>query len=133
MFYSHAILVHLHVGKTYFRMTGFALGLALKQRRQATWKPPTPPRFFAPSLAHRTFHLMALSLFYCVARGSSHNHLRPPSPAPPTLQPHSPLTQSQYLQHNTVLSLHHRTSSLSLPFRTNLPFPTSTALGSQYP
>ena len=58
------ILVHLHVGKTYFRMTGFALGLALKQRWQATWKPPIPPRFFAPSLAHRTFHLIALSLYY---------------------------------------------------------------------
>ena len=29
------ILVHLHVNKTNFHMKGFALGLALKQRRNA--------------------------------------------------------------------------------------------------
>ena len=34
------ILVHLHVNKTNFHMKGFALGLALKQRRKATWKSP---------------------------------------------------------------------------------------------
>ena len=34
------ILVHLHVNKTNFYMKGFALGLALKQRRKATRKSP---------------------------------------------------------------------------------------------
>ena len=34
------ILVHLHVNKTNFHMKGFALGLALKQRRKATRKLP---------------------------------------------------------------------------------------------
>ena len=34
------ILVHLHVNKTNFHMKGFALGLALKQRRKATLKSP---------------------------------------------------------------------------------------------
>ena len=34
------ILVHLHVNKTYFRVKGFALGLALKQRRKETRKSP---------------------------------------------------------------------------------------------
>ena len=34
------ILVHLHVNKTNFHMKGFALGLALKQRRKATRKSP---------------------------------------------------------------------------------------------
>ena len=31
---------HLHVNKTNFHMKGFALGLALKQRRKATRKSP---------------------------------------------------------------------------------------------
>ena len=34
------ILVHLHVNKTNFNIKGFTLGLALKQRRKATWKFP---------------------------------------------------------------------------------------------
>ena len=34
------ILVHLHVNKTNFYMKGFALGLALRQRRNATRKLP---------------------------------------------------------------------------------------------
>ena len=34
------ILVHLHVNKTNFHMKGFAIGLALKQRRNATRKSP---------------------------------------------------------------------------------------------
>ena len=34
------ISVHLHVNQTNFHMKGFALGLALKQRRKATWKLP---------------------------------------------------------------------------------------------
>ena len=34
------ILVHLHVNKTNFHRKGFALGLALKQRRKATRKSP---------------------------------------------------------------------------------------------
>ena len=34
------ILVPLHVNKTNFHMKGFALGLALKQRRKATQKSP---------------------------------------------------------------------------------------------
>ena len=34
------ILVHLHVNKTDFHMKGFALGLALKQRRKTTRKSP---------------------------------------------------------------------------------------------
>ena len=34
------ILVHLQVNKTNFHMKGFTLGLALKQRRKATWKLP---------------------------------------------------------------------------------------------
>ena len=34
------ILVHLHVDKINFHMKGFALGLALKQRRKATRKSP---------------------------------------------------------------------------------------------
>ena len=34
------ILVHLHVNKTNFHMKGFALGLALEQRRKATRKSP---------------------------------------------------------------------------------------------
>ena len=34
------IVVHLHVNKTNFHMKGFALGLALKQRRKATRKSP---------------------------------------------------------------------------------------------
>ena len=34
------ILVHLHVNKTNFHMKGFALGLALKQRPNATRKLP---------------------------------------------------------------------------------------------
>ena len=40
--FIHAqILVHLHVNKTNFHMKGFALGLALKQRRKTTRKSPT--------------------------------------------------------------------------------------------
>ena len=31
---------NLHVNKTNFHIEGFALGLALKQRRKATWKLP---------------------------------------------------------------------------------------------
>ena len=31
---------NLHVNKTNFHMKGFALGLALTQRRNATWKSP---------------------------------------------------------------------------------------------
>ena len=62
-----------------------------------------------------------------------HLHLRSTSPVLSTFQSHSPLTQSQYLQRNSVLSLHrhthHRNSFLSLPPQ----FPTSTALGSQHP
>ena len=65
--------------------------------------------------------------------GLLHLHLHSLSPILPTLQTHSPLTQSQHLQHNSVLSLHrhthHRNSFLSLPPQ----FPTSTALGSQHP
>ena len=43
------ILVHLHVNKTNFHVKGFALGLALKQRRNATRRSPiglspAPPR-----------------------------------------------------------------------------------------
>ena len=38
LFYSHAHLVHLHVNKTNFDMKGFALGLTLKQRRNASRK-----------------------------------------------------------------------------------------------
>ena len=38
------ILVHLHVNKTNFHMKGFALGLALKQRRKATRKSPVSAR-----------------------------------------------------------------------------------------
>ena len=34
------MLVHLHVNKTNFHVKGFALGLALKQRRKATGKSP---------------------------------------------------------------------------------------------
>ena len=34
------ILIHLQVNKTNFHMKGFALGLALKQRRKATRKSP---------------------------------------------------------------------------------------------
>ena len=34
------ILVQLHVNKTNFHVKGFALGLALKQRRKATRKSP---------------------------------------------------------------------------------------------
>ena len=34
------MLVHLHVNKTNFPMQGFALGLALKQRRKTTQKSP---------------------------------------------------------------------------------------------
>ena len=34
------ILVHLHVNKPNFHMKGFALGFALKQRRNATRKSP---------------------------------------------------------------------------------------------
>ena len=34
------ILVHLHVNKMNFYMKGFALGIALKQRRKATRKLP---------------------------------------------------------------------------------------------
>ena len=34
------ISVHLHVNKTSFHVKGFALGLALKQRRKATRKSP---------------------------------------------------------------------------------------------
>ena len=30
----------MHVNKTNFQMKGFALGLALKQRQNATWKSP---------------------------------------------------------------------------------------------
>ena len=36
--FINQILVHLHVNKTNFHMKGFALGLALKQRRKATRK-----------------------------------------------------------------------------------------------
>ena len=39
-FIDTQILVHLHVNKTNFRMKGFSLGLALKQRRKATRKSP---------------------------------------------------------------------------------------------
>ena len=41
-------LVHLHVNKTSFHMKGFALGLALKQRRKATRKSPisSPDMYF---------------------------------------------------------------------------------------
>ena len=34
------IVVHLHVNKTNFHLKGFALGLALKQRRKGTRKSP---------------------------------------------------------------------------------------------
>ena len=44
-------LVHLHVNKTNFHMKGFALGLALKQRRNATRKSPIKSHFlFAATL-----------------------------------------------------------------------------------
>ena len=39
-FIHSQILVHLHVDKINFHMKGFALGLALKQRRKATRKSP---------------------------------------------------------------------------------------------
>ena len=108
----------------------------------------TLPRGFSLPSSH--IDLMALSLYYYNAWFLPtatheypvlfHLHLRSPSRVLPTLQPHSQylqLTQSQYLQHNTVLALHrhthHRTSFLPLPFHTNFPFPTSTGLGSQYP
>ena len=46
------ILVHLHVNKTNFHMKGFAIGLALKQRRNATQKSPicTLPQWAARAL-----------------------------------------------------------------------------------
>ena len=37
---EHVNEQHLHVNKTNFHMKGFALGLALKQRRNATRKSP---------------------------------------------------------------------------------------------
>ena len=84
------------------------------------------------SLPH-TPHLLILWLFsFTSTAPGSLPQLCSPSPVPPTLHPHSPLTQSQYLQHNSILSLHrhtqHCTFSLTLPFHTNLQFPTSTAL-----
>ena len=107
------------------------------------------PRVFAPSFAHHTYRPYdpLPSLQHHVL--SSHNHSRIPCFIP--LAPLFPSPCSTYTpatfpthtitlfttQHNTVLSLHrhthHRTSFLSLPFHTNLPFPPSTALGSQYP
>ena len=39
-FIQMQILFHLHVNKANFHMKGFALGLALKQRRKATRKSP---------------------------------------------------------------------------------------------
>ena len=41
------ILVHLHVNKTNFHMKGFALGVALKQRRKATRKSPIVGRYLS--------------------------------------------------------------------------------------
>ena len=102
--------------------------------------------FFAPSFAHcmhRPYDPLS-SLLQRLVPSQNHTQITlfySTSPLFPfpfstyTLQPHSPLTQSQYLQHNTVLSLHrhthHRTSFLSLPFHTNLQFSTSTVPGSQ--
>ena len=93
----------------------------------------SPPRFFAPSLTHLTYRPYdpLPSLQQRVV--SSHNHTRIPcfiSFTPPFLFPCSTYTpstfpthtitvfttQSQYLQHNSVLSLHrhtHTTAPLS--------------------
>ena len=49
--FIHAqILVHLRVNKTNFHMKGFALGLALKQRRKATRKSPIDTALCSTSL-----------------------------------------------------------------------------------
>ena len=79
----------------------------------------TPPRFFAPSLAHRTRqpYNPLQSLLQRVL-------LRSPSTAYSRLRPHSLSTQSQYSLHYLFLPFHrhthHRTSFHSLPFHTNL-------------
>ena len=51
------ILVNLHVNKTSFHMKGFALGLALKQRRKATRKSPIAVSYPWNLLAEHTFQL----------------------------------------------------------------------------
>ena len=54
------ILVHLHVNKTNFHMKGIALGLALKQRRNATRKSTIDPlhvRGNAANLEERTIFI----------------------------------------------------------------------------
>ena len=53
----------MHVNKTNFHMKGFALGLALKERRNATRKSPiiTPP-----STESATDLFPSLSWLYCV-------------------------------------------------------------------
>ena len=52
------ILVHLQVNKTNFHMKGFTLGLALKQRRKATWKLPIIP--FRPDTNKFTINVSKL-------------------------------------------------------------------------
>ena len=89
---------------------------------------------------------------HCLFHSFSHNHTRTLFYSSSTSVPlllshlHSIHTPSTFptrtltiftTQFNSILSLHrhtqHRTSSLPLPFHTNLQFPTSTALESQYP
>ena len=100
----------------------------------------SPPRVFAPSFAHRTLlrtfpptttHEYPVFLFYL--------YLCSPSFVLPTLQPHSPLIQSQYLQHNSVLSLQRHTTPPHLFPPSPLPHqpltqqPHFTSNASQYP
>ena len=53
----------MHVNKTNFHMKGFALGLALKQRRKATRKSPNRAMYFI--LFHVLFVALALSCYNC--------------------------------------------------------------------
>ena len=102
----------------------------------------SPPRVFAPSFAHRTSTTTA-RVFLPQPRMNTlflfHLHLCSPSFVLPTLQPHFPLIQSQYLQHNSVLSLQRHTTPPHLFPPSPLPHqpltqqPHFTSTASQYP
>ena len=120
----------------------------------------SPPRFFTLSFTHRTclpyFHLTLPRAFLLPPSHiaplrfpptTTHEYpvflfylyLCSPSFVLPTLQPHSPLIQSQYLQHNSVLSLQRHTTPPHLFPPSPLPHqpltqqPHFTSTASQYP
>ena len=56
-------LIHLHVNKTNFNMKSFALGLALKLRRQATRKSRQFHHYISQNISTRKLEFEALRLW----------------------------------------------------------------------